>query len=262
MNSQSQALIQHIRSGNYQKNYYSASEDADYKLASYLSSLSSKDFKALISDRYWNTYPTYCYVRTNSDTGRGYYPILFRATRYLIYSNSQLKKLILNFSTGIFRIFAIQVCLGNDRVVAARKALKQSDSRARKRAAKLLPIRDIKIHYHLEKNSSIREIIVNRIGFIEMAEMEESKATSHYLLYRNFLNSKFSMQKIEEAIDQNFLINSIKLNKTSIIQKLCYYLEPQEAVFFLNLIKDNSTTKYDSWIVKAFMSKVTGNQST
>ena len=261
MNSQSQALIQQLKAGNYQGSYYSASEESDYKLAFYLSSLSKKDFKELVSDTYWNKYPTYTYVRASSDTGRGYYGVIFRAIRHLIYSNSKTKSLIINFGTGIFRIFAIQICLGNDRVLSARKALKQGDSRARKRAVKILPIKDIRKHYPLEKDSAIRGIIVDRIGVIEMAEMEEAKAKNHYLLYKNFLNSKLSMQKIEEAMEHNFVVNGIKLNKTSIIQKLCYYLEPKEAVFFLNLIKDNSTSRYDNWVIKAFMEKITGNPS-
>lgn len=261
MNSQSESLINHIKSNNYQTNAYSVSEENDYKLAAYISSLSKKDFKALISDRYWNTYPTYCYIKSGIDSGRGYYHLIFRAIRHLIYSSSHHKNAVINHGTGIFRMFAIQICLGNDKVVAAKKSLVQGDSRARKHAARILPIGDIKKHYHVERDSTIRTIIVNRIGFVEMAEMEESKSKDHYLLYKNFLNSKFSIDKIEDAIGKNFIINSVKLNKTSVIQKLCYYLEPQEAIFFLNLIKDNPTSKYERWVIKAFMDKVTGNSS-
>lgn len=260
MNVQSKALINHIIDNKYQTNYYSVTEDADFKVAGYLASLSKSDFKLLISDKSWNSYPTYTINRIGN-SARDYFQILFRATRHLIYSNNSLKKMIIDHSTGIFRISAIKICLGQDKVIAAKKSLKQGDSRARKCAVRILPINDIRKHYPFERESSARRIIVDRIGFVEMSEIEEKKSTEHYYLNRNFLNNKFSIQKIEEVIDQGFVVNNLKINKTSIIQKLCYYLSPEESVFFLNLIKDNSVSRYDSWVIKAFMDKVATKSS-
>jgi len=138
------------------------------RVCNYLSELTDKELKRLVSDKHWNKYPFYlCYPASASS--RSYGQILGTVVHELCQYNSRARKVLIESAEGIFLSYTIDYTYGKDRLKASRKALKSKDSRARLRAAKVLPVSRLK-NLVSDSNASVRNVVIKRIGIDNCAE--------------------------------------------------------------------------------------------
>lgn len=146
------------------------------KVYSYLSGLPDKIFKDIVSDPMWNRYPSYVYSSAPNKT------LLFgsdvaQLTKQILLSNSfSKKKILLANSVGLFAIYTLDyVAYGTEKKRLASRVFSMKDLRLRKRALKALSSDVLKRLLAQEKNSTIREMIIAKIGPTNVGEKIISK---------------------------------------------------------------------------------------
>ena len=138
------------------------------KIIAYVKSLSRYKFRKLISDNFWNYYPTYSYDRVS--TRRSHGNAVNALVRYLCDYCPDLKSELISRSEGLFLVFVLDCNTGKLRIKAARRAASSKDIRVRRRAAGILPTRHLKVMLN-DRNSSVRVKAVNRIGIDNCADV-------------------------------------------------------------------------------------------
>lgn len=242
------------------RNRYSnrdAIQIASDKLFEHMKSLSTTEFRALISDRHWNSYPIYTcgYTQFPAINLKNYYCIISRAVTKLIYTSAKHKKDLIALSAGAFRIATINSALGKDKLKAARIALKSRDSRARKLAVNILPVKDLFQILNTEKDKSILNRLSIRIGYINMLDVEKSSGY-RYNRSRAFLNDEFNAEEIRELVQKKEAGDKIPFYEQDIFRKLTYHISEDEVPFYLDLF--NKLSQSDKETKKIFLAKLTG----
>jgi len=125
-----------------------------------ISSYDKKIVKSLVSDPYWNKYPSYTYGKGGP---RSYGPAIHSLVRVVSMRSQELLSVILKNSAGYFLCASLDVSCGKERILAARRAKKSKDVRARKRAAKILPVKSIR-SMSCDKDAGVRNIVIKRVG--------------------------------------------------------------------------------------------------
>lgn len=241
----------------------SASEKNIALMSQYMTSLSPKSFGRLISDKHWNSYPLYYhnYYGTNPDKAvlnRSYSSILSFVIKYIIYTEPAHKKILIEKSTGIFRVMTINHCIGDDKRRAARISLKLGDIRARKLAVEILPVVTINKHLAIETNKVVRKKILNRVGYLNITE-DQSKLFGNYIKNMVFMNSKFHKDEMDIKTEKILLEAKDKKAKLQqeIMLKISYYIENKDTVFYLDLFQYISANlSYND--KQIFLKKLTG----
>ncbi len=242
------------------RNRYSnrdAIQIASDKLFEHMKSLSTTEFRVLISDRHWNSYPIYTcgYTQFPAINLKNYYCIISRAVTKLIYTSAKHKKDLIALSAGAFRIATINSALGKDKLKAARIALKSRDSRARKLAVNILPVKDLFQILNTEKDKSILNRLSIRIGYINMLDVEKSSGY-RYNRSRAFLNDEFNAEEIRELVQKKEAGDKIPFYEQDIFRKLTYHISEEQVPFYLDLF--NKLSQSDKETKKIFLAKLTG----
>ena len=228
-------------------------------IAEYMSSLSDSDLKSLVSDRYWNSYPTFVYYGGNEkdymSNTRRFYSVIAHVVKFVVYSNSKLKNFLIKNSDGIFRMATINACLGKDKIKASRFGLKSNDTRVRKLAVTLLPIRDVEAHLKIEKNNDIKYKIEKRIGYLNMLD-HEINSPYRYIRSRAIANSNFDPEMIREILKKKKEGNGNKFYDTDVLASVVYNVNSTSAAFYLDIFRELSDA--DPLLKKAFLSKLSG----
>jgi hypothetical protein len=132
------------------------------KIMNYVTSLSDKEIKKLVSDSFWLRYPSY--VCFNSlDSRRGYGGVIFSIVETCCSHIPRLKNLLIKNADGIFAVASIDYLSGPDRVKICSRMFKSKDVRARLRAAKYLPINKAK-RLLGDSRASVRNAVIKRVG--------------------------------------------------------------------------------------------------
>tara|TARA_B100000131_G_C18116377_1_gene611432 strand:+ start:161 stop:958 length:798 start_codon:yes stop_codon:yes gene_type:complete len=114
----------------------------------------------IVSDPYWNRYPSY----TSGYTGiRSYGSTIHNVITLISVRSPEVMSIISSKSVGYILCCSLDVTNGKSRINAAKRAKKSKDTRARLRAAKILPVRLIR-SMHSDKSSSVRNAVIKRIG--------------------------------------------------------------------------------------------------
>ncbi len=228
-------------------------------VAEYITSLSDSDLKSLVSDKHWNSYPTFVYYNGNEQSymsnTRRFYSVIAHAVKFVVYSNSKLKNLLIKNSDGIFRMATINACLGKDKIKASRFGLKSNDTRVRKLAVTLLPIRDVEEHLKTEKSNDIKYRIEKRIGYLNMLNYEIN-SPYRYIRSRAIANSDFDPEMIREIVKKKKEGNGNKFYDTDVLASVVYNVDSASAAFYLDIFREFSDA--DPMLKKAFLSKLSG----
>jgi hypothetical protein len=226
-------------------------------IAEYLSSLSTSDFKKLISDRYWNSYP--CYICTYGEAAlldpRRFGTQIFSAIRILSFSNKSLRSELIKSAEGIFRMAIINHSLGKDKIKAARAGLKSSDIRVRKLAINILPVKDVAKHLPNEKNKDVLCRIEKRIGYLNMLEYE---VISEYRWNRSraIAHAGFNPDLVRDHIQKKKAGGGNRYYDRDVFASMVYNVDSSSAPFNLDIFEALSGS--DEVLKKAFLAKLVG----
>lgn len=256
------ALVDKFPLGKRERSFIKIEERSIAIIAQYLSNISTKAFKRIVSDPHWNSYPLYTYnYRNNSGVinNRSYASIFSFVVRYLVYTSPAHKKALIEHSTGIFRINTINHCLGKDKLRAARVSLKLGDIRAKKISVDLLPVNDIAKHLLIENNRDIKGKILRRVGYMNLTVPQSDKIDNRYEKGRIMLNNGFDKEAFDEILTNTLNLAKQKKAKLeqNILQKISYHVSDSDALFYLDLFQyvSSSTAFNDKQI---FLRKLTG----
>jgi hypothetical protein len=173
-------------------------------ITAHVSNLTDKEFKSLVSDAEWIRYPSYTYA--DSKDHRGYGSAISALVRHLCLYNEAAKDILVKHSKGLFLCWVIDSTSGKDRLKACSRAMKSKDTRARLRAAKLIPISKAKTLLK-DSNSSVRNAVVRRIGIDNCAsELVDDK--SYWLRVMSIdsvdMNSDDAVSRIESILNKSW----------------------------------------------------------
>jgi hypothetical protein len=143
--------------GRYRQNKYDFDKIIDYMLK-----LSKKEAKALLSDSYWNRYPSYVsYPITRSRRAHGgvISTLVINGCEYV----PELKELFMKHSDGLFLVATLDCLSGKDRQRVCLRAINSKDVRVRLRVAKNIDVRKAK-RLMKDRSASVRNSIIKRIG--------------------------------------------------------------------------------------------------
>jgi hypothetical protein len=235
----------------------SASRDV---LAQYFESLKIEDFRKLIKDPHWNSYPSYTYYynklkKDNVPDPRDYFDLIFSAVEKLIFSSKKHREELIKNSNGIFRVITINTTIGKDKLRSARGALTCRDIRARKLAAALLPVGELIKHISSEKDPAIKHRIFSRVGYLNAID-ETKDSRSRYIRSRAFLNDTFDPNEIREISEEIEDGKQSVYFERDVMKKFVYHITSEESVFYIDILK-NMLSK-DKDLKEIFMKKLTG----
>jgi hypothetical protein len=226
-------------------------------VAEYLSSLSSSDFKKLVSDKHWNSYPSYIcsYGEQALLNPRRFGTQIFCAIKILAYSNPKLKSDLIKSAEGIFRMGIIKHSLGADKIKAAKIGLKSSDVRVRKLAVNLLPVRDVEKHLPNEKDKDVMCRIEKRIGYLNMLD-HELNSEYRWNRSRAAANAGFNPDLVRDHIQKKDAGGGNRYYDRDIFASMVYNIDSSSAAFYLDIFKKLSGC--DESLKKAFLIKLSG----
>ena len=227
-------------------------------LASHLQSLSLPEFRKLVSDPHWNSYPTYTWqngTAKNSSNPKEYYTLISRAVKMMVVVSPKYREELIKHSEGIFRMATINSSLGKDKLKAARIAIKSRDTRVRKLAVKILPVKDLTPMLETEKDSSVLNKLAGRIGSLNMIE---AGRRSKYRWSRSeaFYNDSLDMDEIRSFLEKKSSGKTIPVYEHNILTKVVYHLAASELPFALDVLEAFSSK--DAEAKSLFMAKLTG----
>lgn len=220
---------------------YSNQPDKKYlSVVNHLVSLPLSDFKALISDPFWNSYPLCSWgswpqpTDPNYVNKKGFYGLISLAVKNLVYIKEDYRKILVSSSTGVFHIATIDKCLAADKLKAAKRGLSSPDSRIRKRAAALCSVKDIAARLPLEKDPTVREKIIKRIGYLNCIEEAVKPINAGYYRRAPLKNSDFSKAELDNYDSSR---DKGSLEEYALLEKMIYHLPKEDMLFHIDLIK-------------------------
>lgn len=264
MNQQSKAFMAHIVA-TYPKapvdiRKYSNKPDKKYlSVVNHLVSLPLSDFKALISDPFWNSYPLNSWgawpqpTDPNYVNKKGFYGLISLAVKNLVYIKEDYRKILVSSSTGVFHIATIDKCLAADKLKAAKRGLSSPDSRIRKRAAALSSVKDIAARLPLEKDPTVREKIIKRIGYLNCIEEAVKPINKRWYRYDPLRNAPFSKSDAEDYE----VGRSTSQDDEAMLTKIVYHTSKEDSLFYIDIL-DKVGKTVGGGIRDIYASKITG----
>ena len=246
------------------KNYYHSSKikhsSGTIKLVNHLRSLPIPDFRKLISDPHWNSYPLFTIYYGKNATPelnpKNYFRFINMAVKQMIFVDHKYRKEFVENSEGAFRVSTIQHTLGKEKLKAAKLGLKSRDVRVRKLAVKLLPVKDLMPIVNSEKNSSVISKLSHRIGYLNMIKVEKN-SSYRYKRSHAFLNDEFDGDEIRDILSKREMGKSSIFYERDILNKVAYHIPPSELPFYLDVL--NKLSSFDEDAKKLFLAKLTGH---
>jgi len=226
-------------------------------LVSYFKSLSDPNFRQLISEPHWNSYPIYtCHSNKKDLNIKNFYFLINVAVGRLVYTSPKYRKTFIEKSEGIFRISTIGHTLGKEKLKAAKIGLTSRDTRLRKLAVSILPVKDLTDAVNSEKNSSVLNRLASRVGYLNMINAEKS-SSQRWSRSRAFLNDKFNQDEISEIVTKLTSGKSAPIYEMDLLKKIIYHVPASELAFYLDVFNKlpNANKEYKT----IFLSKMTGN---
>ena len=243
------------------KNYrYGFHKDARPDLlASHLQSLSLPEFRKLVSEPHWNSYPTFVWKGGEGPNKKAHYALIFRAVKMMVVVSPKYREELIKHSEGIFRMATINSTLGKDKLKAARIAIKSRDTRVRKLAVKILPVKDLIPMLQTEKDSSVLSKLATRIGPLNMIEAGKR---SKYRWSRSeaFYNDSLDMDEIRSFLEKKAASKTIPVHDHYVLMKVVYHLSASELPFALDVL--NTFSSRDAEGKSLFMAKLTGQNDS
>ena len=186
---------------------------------------SNKEIRQIVSDRYWNRYPSYICWGNRNNHPKPYGQAINGIVRTACMYSLEVRDILTKYSEGLFHVYTIDYTFGKDRGTACNRAYKSKDVRVRKRAAKHVSIRNAK-RFIEDKDCSVRETVVRRLG-------------SDYC-YKFFINDSDWWTR-SEAIKSSDLSSSeaLKLFKEEV-------REPGQCSYGLSAVKQALLTKLNN----------------
>lgn len=217
-------------------------------MLSYFVDISREEAIDIFSDPYWIRYPTRKTEFNYRDIPDEFDPVDLKfygpALKILSYKMAEclpkLFDLFCEYSEGLFLCYAMDYSAGKRRIEAAQRAKESRDNRARLRAAKILPLKDLYVFYK-DSNTTIRKAVIKRIGIdncfelflhdkdIWIKRVSDLCAAPNVEEYKEFL---------EEAID-NPQFRANYLNRV-LLRELLTNMEKEELLYYLELSGNDS----------------------
>jgi len=227
-------------------------------VVTYLQSLSDADFVKLISDTHWNYYPIYTcgWGERKEVNPKNYYCLINQAVGRMIFSSPKYRKIFIEKSEGIFRISTIGHTLGKEKLKAAKAGLTSKDTRVRKLAVNLLPVKDLMEIVNSEKNSAVLNRLSARIGYLNMINAERS-SSQRWNRSRAFLNSEFDRNEISDIASKLVSGKTSPVHDMDLLKKIAYHVPASELAFYLDIFNKLPGTNKE--IKNIFIAKMTGD---
>lgn len=226
-------------------------------VVSYLQSLSDADFIKLISDTHWNSYPLYTGWGEKKEVNpKNYYNLISQAVGRMIFSSPKYRKIFIEKSEGIFRISTIGHTLGKEKLKAAKSGLTSKDTRVRKLAVNLLPVKDLMEIVNSEKNSAVLNRLSIRIGYLNMVSAERS-SSQRWNRSRAFLNSDFDQNEISDIANKFISGKTSPVYDMDLLKKIAYHVPASELAFYLDIFNKFSNAHHKE-LKSIFITKMTG----
>lgn len=213
------------------------------KTIEYLDSLSKSAIRQIVSDPYWNRYPSYKhYVRApvarEVIRRKPFGSHLRQVFRKIFDTENELSSLLIRHSQGLFLAYTMDNISGKDRLRVARRARRSMDSRVRKRAAKILPVSQLN-ELRFDSDSSIKRTVINRIG-IDNCAKDYINDKNRYLQANAIEAAPLNSFNYKEHLD-NFLEFHMerKLSpwapEVRIVKSIIKRMDPEELLVYINL---------------------------
>jgi len=135
------------------------------KIRNYLiSDISKTSLANIISDPFWNKYPTYCY-RNNCDVIYSFSDAIRIAINDILLLNKEnCTDIFISKSVGLIALYTTDMLYGPKKLKIAKRGIKLSDSRVRKLSARIVPISFLEKYAGKERNASVRRVMFTRLG--------------------------------------------------------------------------------------------------
>ena len=173
--------------------WWHRSYDSD-SLISAFSKLDSAALKRLVSSPVWNKYPSYTYSKRNTKYAHGHG--ISKAVNVICKTVPNMKDILISHSEGLMLCLVMDNTYGSDRLKAARRASKSSDTRARLRAAKILPVSYAKRMLN-DGSASVRNNVIKRIG-IDNCATDLLDDSSYWIRYRALMHCPATVEESQE----------------------------------------------------------------
>jgi hypothetical protein len=170
-------------------------------VSEYLSELEKKAVTKIVSDKYWNSYPTekHNYHKELKIENKPFGHAILAAIRRIKLAHPGLFSLIVKKGEGLFLLGAIKCSKGKLRLKIASRAKTSKDSRLRSAALKVLPIKELEI-FKSDKRLNIRKGYIGRMG-IENCYTDFMKDKSEEIRFNAIANAELSEFDYQEILD-------------------------------------------------------------
>ena len=171
--------------------------DSDSLIAAF-SKLDSSSFKRLVSSPVWNKYPSYTYNKRNTIYAHGHG--IAKAVNIICKTIPNMKNVLISHSEGLLLCLTKDNAYGSDRLKAARRAVKSKDTRARLRAAKILPVTYVKRMLN-DSSASVRNNVIKRIG-IDNCAADLVDDSSYWIRYTALMHCPATVEESKERFEE------------------------------------------------------------
>lgn len=181
-------------------NYYRNREAVDDSIE-YLDKLSKIALNKLISDPYWNKYPSWKRAADDAPIDMKPYGIhLNRIVSQIFAKKIYLASAFSQKAEGVLLAYTMDYSVGDQRIKSAKRALKSVDLRCRKRAAKILPLNSLKKMIN-DPNADVRRLVFKRIGLDNCAK-DFVNDDDFFIRYRAMISASLDDFDYNEVMDE------------------------------------------------------------
>jgi len=202
----------------------------------YIIKLSDKEVKDLVSDSFWNKYPSWTY-RSSKGLRRDHGQIITMVVSHICDYCPDLKDALINNADGLFMRETIGFTAGRDRLKACGKACKSKDARVRLKASKYLPLNKVK-KLLKDPRPSIRSSVIKRIG-IDNCASNLIDDNNFWIRYKGLeaaeLSKEEAKSQLEHYIGQLDSSGDCNYYSSWILLALMKKLSDEELLYYLDM---------------------------
>jgi hypothetical protein len=252
MKSETKQFLAYINSIDLAESSNYANRVNTSDVADWLMSLDDIKFSKLISDSFWNKYPSFVYSKRNKSNLNRFGIEISQAFRQLMmFNDGEKNKIITKKSEGFIASCCMTYSHGKMKSDIAKRAISMKDVRTRKRAAAILPVAQLGKALLNESNPSILKIMFNRVGiqnidFETSIRLIDKLGGGNYSYYKRHLVSSlisnFKRDKIMEFIMNNSSCeNKISYHPNAILESVLQNASGSDLLFLMDLISGSTS---------------------
>ena len=232
------------------RTYYYHQYNAE-PIVEFLIGLSSRRLGLLVSDKFWNYYPSWTHDR--KVTRRSHFGGISSALAYINNYYPKLDRIIRNKSVGIIACNYLDVHRGKDRICAANRLFNAKDIRVRKRVANILPVKKV-LKMLDDKDWGIRNTVIKRVGIDNCADRIYHWKDWHTAeaLQALQLSDEQTVSLIEELETGNFESGYV-WRKQQILLTLIKKLPTEKLLYMLDYIYDCDSDQLSEYVSKRIL---------